>query len=193
MKSRVLQITWLLALLLALCLAENLWIDAWIRTKFAGLPALVPEPLTALWFVVFGLGGIICVVLIVCAVLVSRHRHISLPGKVSTGLLVIVSCVLWGLWFSATSGATSAAAQQRKHSVTLNWNAGTTPVAGYNVYRSLVRGRDYVKINATLIRDGLTYKDETVESGKTYYYVTRAVDAKGRESADSGEVAASVP
>ena len=30
-KSRVLLITWLLAFVLALYLAENLWVDAWIR------------------------------------------------------------------------------------------------------------------------------------------------------------------
>jgi fibronectin type 3 domain-containing protein len=66
-------------------------------------------------------------------------------------------------------------------------------VAGYNVYRSTVKGRDYVKINATLVRNRLSYKDEEVDSGKTYYYVTRSVDAKGKESSDSPEVVVTVP
>jgi fibronectin type 3 domain-containing protein len=66
-------------------------------------------------------------------------------------------------------------------------------VAGYNVYRSTVKGRDYVRINATLVKDGLSYKDEEVDSGKTYYYVTRSVDAMGKESSDSEEVVVAVP
>jgi fibronectin type 3 domain-containing protein len=56
-----------------------------------------------------------------------------------------------------------------------------------------VKGRDYVKINVTLVTGQTSYKDETVESGTTYYYMTRAVDAKGRESLDSAEVVVRVP
>ncbi len=195
-KSRTFLITWLLALGSAVYLVENLWVEAWLRAKLDSLPSLVPEALTPWWFVVFGVGGIVCVVLIVCQVLVSRHRRISLPAKVFTGFAVIVACVLWAVWFTATSGATSAAAAgagPHKHAVTLTWNASTSAVAGYNVYRSTVKGRDYVKINAALVRDRLSYKDEEVDSGKTYYYVTRSVDAKGKESGDSAEVVVTVP
>ena len=195
MKSRVLLITWLLAFLLASYLVENLWLDGWLRARFPSLPTLVPESLTPLWFVLFSLGGIVCVVLIVCQVLVSRHRRILMWQKVCTGIVVVAVCLLWGTWFSATNGTTSAAggAGQNKHSVTLTWKASTSPVSGYNVYRSTVKGREYVKINAALVRDGLSYRDEAVESGKTYYYVTRAVDAEGNESKDSTEVVAKVP
>jgi hypothetical protein len=144
----------------------------------------------------FAVGGVVCVVLVVCLVLVSRHQRISLRDKVSTAVAVVGTCVLWGVWFSGTSGATPSVltgAGQQKHSVMLSWNASTSPVVGYNVYRSTVRGRDYVKMNAVVVTDRLSYKDETVESGKTYYYVTRSVDAKGKESADSVEVVATVP
>jgi hypothetical protein len=193
-KSRVLLITWALALLLALYLVENLWVDRWIQARFAGLPSLVPEALTPAWFVMFGLGGIACVVMVVCLVLVARHGRISLRGKVCTGIAVVGACVLWGVWFSATNGTTpAAAAGQHKHSVTLTWNASTSTVAGYNVYRSTVKGRDYVKINAALVTGQTSYKDETVQSGTTYYYVTRAVDAKGKESLDSADVVVKVP
>ena len=193
-KSRVLLITWALALLLALYLVENLWIDRWIQAKFAGLPSLVPEALTPLWFVMFGLGGIVCVVMVVCLVLVARHGRISVQGKVFTGIAVLGACVLWGVWFSATNGTTPvAAAGQHKHSVTLTWKPSTSTVAGYNVYRSTVKGQDYVEINAALVTGQTSYKDETVESGTTYYYVTRAVDAKGTESADSNVITAVVP
>jgi hypothetical protein len=192
-KSRTFLITWLLAVGSGVYLIENLWVDAWLRTKFDRLPSLVPEALTPWWFVVFGVGGIVCVVLIVGQVLVSQHRRISLPAKVSTGIAVIAACVLWGVWFTATSGARSAATRTHQHVVTLTWNASTSAVAGYNIYRSTVKGRDYVKINATLVKDGLGYKDEEVDSGKTYYYVTRSVDAKGKESSDSAEVVVTVP
>ena len=192
-KSRVLLITWLLAFGLALYLVENLWVDRWIQARFAGLPSLVPEALTPAWFVMFGLGGIACVVLVVCLVLVARHGRISLRGKVVTGIAVVGACVLWGVWFRTTNGTTpAAAAGQHKHSVTLNWKASTSTVAGYNVYRSTVKGRDYAKINLALVA-GTSYKDETVQSGTTYYYVTRAVDAKGNESVDSNVTTVVVP
>jgi hypothetical protein len=195
-KSRVFLITWLLALGLALWLVENLWVDAWLRAKFGSFPSLLPEALTPLWFFVFALGGIVCVVLVVCLVLVSRHRRISVPGKVCTAIAVVGACALWGAWFSATSEATSAVsagAGQHKHLVTLSWNQSTSPVVGYNVYRSTVPVRDYVKINPALVQGKTSYKDETVESGKTYSYVTRSVDAKGKESGDSVEVVVTVP
>jgi hypothetical protein len=196
-KSRVLLITWLLALGLALYLVENLWVDRWIRARFVGLPSLVPEALTPAWFVMFGLGGIVCVVLVVCLVLVARHGRVSVRVKVCTGIAVVGACVLWGVWFRATNGTThgatsAAAAGQHKHSVTLNWKASTSPVVGYNVYRSTVKGRDYARINLALVT-GTSYKDETVESRTTYYYMARAVDAKGNESLNSAEVVARVP
>jgi hypothetical protein len=195
-KSRVLLITWALASLLALYLAENLWVDRWIRARFARLPTLVPEALTPLWFVMFGLGGIVCVVLVVCLVLVARHGRISLRGKVVTGIGVIGACALWGIWFSATSGPTpavSAGARPHKHSVTLTWDASTSPVIGYDIYRRTKNGRGYEKINPALVMGQTSYKDETVLSGMTYYYMARAVDSKGRESFDSAEVVVTVP
>ena len=80
-KSRTFLITWLLAVGSGVYLIENLWVDAWLRAKFDRWPSLVPEALTTWWFVVFGVGGVVCVVLIVCQVLVSQHRRISVPNK----------------------------------------------------------------------------------------------------------------
>jgi hypothetical protein len=145
-KSRVVLITSLLASGLALGLVENLWVDAWLKAKFSDLPALVPEALTPWWFVMFAAGGIVCLVLVVCLVPVGRHRRNSLREKLCTAVAAAGLCVVWGMWFTATNGATptvSAGAGQNKHSVTLTWNASTSPVEGYNVYRSTVPGRDY--------------------------------------------------
>jgi len=84
------------------------------------------------------------------------------------------------------------ATAQQGHSVALAWNASSSTVSGYNVYRSTVSGSSYARINSTLL-SGLTYTDGTVQSAKTYYYVTTAVDASGAESTPSNEVQAVIP
>jgi len=79
-----------------------------------------------------------------------------------------------------------------QHSAALTWNASTSTVAGYNVYRSRVSGGPYAKINSSLIA-ALNYTDSTVQSGTTYYYVTTAVDSSGNESVFSNQVSATIP
>jgi fibronectin type 3 domain-containing protein len=79
-----------------------------------------------------------------------------------------------------------------QHSVVLTWNASTSTVSGYNVYRSTVSGTGYTKINPSLVAV-LNYTDLTVQSATTYFYVTTAVDSTGSESAYSNEVSAPIP
>jgi fibronectin type 3 domain-containing protein len=79
------------------------------------------------------------------------------------------------------------------HSVVLSWNASTTTVAGYSVYRSTLSGGPYTRINSSLVAAALKYTDSTVQSGTTYFYVTTAVDSSGSESLHSNEVSAAVP
>jgi fibronectin type 3 domain-containing protein len=79
-----------------------------------------------------------------------------------------------------------------QHSVALTWNASTSTVAGYNVYRSTVSGSSYALINSSLVAV-LNYTDSTVQNGTTYYYVTTAVDSSGNESTFSNEVSAPIP
>jgi len=71
--------------------------------------------------------------------------------------------------------------------VTLTWNASKSAVKGYNVYRGSSSGGPYTRINSSLV-PGLSYQDQDVRSETTYYYVTRAVDANDRESANSSEI-----
>ena len=80
------------------------------------------------------------------------------------------------------------------HTVALSWNASTSTVSGYNVYRSTLSGAQYAKLNSLLVA-GLAFTDTTVVSGSgiTYYYVTTAVDSSGGESIPSNEVPAKVP
>jgi hypothetical protein len=79
-----------------------------------------------------------------------------------------------------------------QHSVALTWNASTSTVSGYNVYRSTVGGGPYTKINPSLVAV-LNYTDLTVQSGTTYFYVTTAVDSSSNESTYSNEVSAAIP
>ncbi len=82
--------------------------------------------------------------------------------------------------------------QTVSHSVTLTWTASTSTVSGYNVYRSIVSGGPYTKLNSTLVA-ATTYTDTSVQSGQTYFFVATAVDSSGVESADSTEVSATIP
>lgn len=79
-----------------------------------------------------------------------------------------------------------------QRSVALAWDASTSSVAGYNVYRTTTSGSAYVKINSALL-GGLTFDDQTVQSATTYYYVVTAVDSSGDESTYSNQVAAAIP
>lgn len=78
------------------------------------------------------------------------------------------------------------------HSVALTWNASTSTVVGYNVYRGTTSGGPYTKLNSSPV-GALTFTDTTVQNGTTYYYVTTAVDSSGYESVYSNEVAVSIP
>lgn len=78
------------------------------------------------------------------------------------------------------------------HSVGLTWDASTSTVSGYNVYRSTTSGSGYVKVNASLV-GSLNYSDTSVQNSTTYYYVTTAVDSSGNESVYSNEAQAIIP
>ncbi len=78
------------------------------------------------------------------------------------------------------------------HSVDLMWDASTSSVIGYNVYRSTTSGGPYTKLNSTVVA-GTTYTDSSVEAGQTYFYVTKSVDASNTESVPSNEATAVIP
>jgi hypothetical protein len=84
------------------------------------------------------------------------------------------------------------ATTQQAHSVALSWDASTSTVSGYNVYRSTLSGTGYSKINSSVI-PALAYTDSTVQNGITYYYVSTAVDSSGNESVYSNETQAIIP
>jgi fibronectin type 3 domain-containing protein len=79
------------------------------------------------------------------------------------------------------------------YSVVLSWGASaSSPISGYNIYRSTVNGSGYTKLNSSLL-SGLTYTDTTVVAGQTYYYVSTAVDSSGDESSFSNQIQEIIP
>jgi hypothetical protein len=89
----------------------------------------------------------------------------------------------------------SGTAGNASHQVTLTWDApssSTDPVAGYNVYRAAAGSSAYTLLNSS-VDTQTTYVDTNVQSGSTYDYVVKSVDASGVESTASNEAAATIP
>ena len=76
--------------------------------------------------------------------------------------------------------------------VTLNWNADSSTVSGYDVWRSTVSGNSYAQMNSSPV-GGTNYTDTTVQSGQTYYYVVTAVGSGGTQSGYSNQAPIAVP
>jgi hypothetical protein len=91
-----------------------------------------------------------------------------------------------GVNFSASQSSSSS------YSVGLNWTASVSTVTGYNVYRGATNGGPYTKLNSSLITS-LSYTDNTVSSGSTYYYVSTSVNFAGVESGYSNQATAVIP
>ena len=190
--ARIATFIWILALIPILFSAENIWIDSFIRHRLHRLPSLVPEALTGTWFLVFSLLLISCLLLVFCQILLIRSSA-PVRTKLNTAIVVLLLLLLVTKWCWTTTGHTGLPMRfsHRKHSVLLTWKASSSPVAGYNVYRSPTCGANYRRINDVLVK-GLSYTD-VVEGGAAYCYVTRAVDSSGHESLDSNEISVVVP
>jgi hypothetical protein len=195
-RSRITLIAWSLASsLLFLFTVENIWIDPWLRHKSDKIPSMVPEALSGSWFLALMVGGIALVLLAMCQILLIQDRSLSVWMRVGTGIAVLVVLLLSAQWVRRTSGWPSAIRPQSRgttHTVTLKWRPSGSQVVGYNVYRSMTPRANYVRINSAPVQ-GTTFTDNTVTSGLTYYYVTRAVDALGHESINSNEAPAAIP
>jgi hypothetical protein len=82
--------------------------------------------------------------------------------------------------------------QPVQHSVALNWNASTSTVSGYFVYRGTVTGGPYSQLNSS-VDPSTSYTDSTVQGGQTYYYVVSSVNSSNVQSPYSNEVSVTVP
>ena len=82
--------------------------------------------------------------------------------------------------------------QSVSHDVALSWNASTSPVIGYHVYRGQVSGGPYTKLTSTPVAS-TSDVDNTVQSGSTYFYTVTSIDANNIESGFSNETSAIIP
>ncbi len=102
------------------------------------------------------------------------------------------------LWLALSAGAQQTDTKDLELTVSpqaivdLFWNASSSTVIGYNAYRGDQDGGPYGRLNAAVI-PVLTYIDDTVERGKTYYYVVTAVRANSVESPYSNQATAVIP
>src|SRR6266700_4847119 len=194
-NSRIARIAWGLAAALCCFMAENIWIDPWLKNKSHRMLSLVPPAQSGAWFLAFTIGGIALALAVFCEILLIRDRSLPVQTKVATGIALVVVLLLGVEWCRVTNGLPGMLRLEtlrRKHTVTLTWKASTSKVAGYDVYRSATRGGDYERINNSLVQE-LTYTDTSVDGGVTYYYVVRAVDDRGNRSANSNETFARIP
>ena len=77
------------------------------------------------------------------------------------------------------------------HTVKLTWKASSSQVVVTTCIG--VRRPNSITLRLILRRFRNSFTDVTVESGLTYYYVARAVDARGYESTNSNEASATIP
>jgi hypothetical protein len=90
------------------------------------------------------------------------------------------------------SGSSPSSSPDSAHSVALNWNASSSSVIGYYVYRGSKPSGPYSKLNGSP-NSSTSYSDSSVSDGQVYYYVVTAVNSNHIESADSNQVSATIP
>jgi fibronectin type 3 domain-containing protein len=86
----------------------------------------------------------------------------------------------------------SAPTAGKPHSTTLTWNASTSKVSGYHVYRATDPDKQPGFLAVTPA-DVTQYVDKSVEPGRTYYYSVKAVGLDGAESVFSEKISATIP
>ena len=96
------------------------------------------------------------------------------------------------LALAGCDGKTSAPAAGKPHSATVKWDASTSKVSGYNVYRATDPNRQ-PGLLAVLPADVTQYADKSVQPGRTYYYSVKAVGLDGTESDSSEKISATIP
>jgi Cep192 domain 4/Immunoglobulin domain len=92
----------------------------------------------------------------------------------------------------ASIGLSGSGVASSSHSVTLSWTDGASGITGYHAYSSKVSGGPFIRMTSTELTNP-TYRDSSVQSGQTYYYVVTALNSSNQESAYSSEVTAVVP
>lgn len=181
--------------LVVLFTIENIWIDARLKHRLPWMPSFVPAAQSGTWFLVFALGLLVLAMVAVSLIVLLRDNNAPLWSKLGLAAALGFALLFGAQWTLVTNGRPGLRhllAARRGHTVILNWHASRSPVVGYNLYRRTAANGPLTKINAQPI-SALTYTDTAVKSGLTYYYVARAVDARGVESEDSNQFAVTIP
>jgi hypothetical protein len=92
----------------------------------------------------------------------------------------------------ATVSLSGSGVQQVPHRALLTWSPSTSSVVGYQVYTSNVAGGPYTKLTTSALATP-SYADNSVQSGKTYFYVVTSVNSDSVESVYSNQVSALIP
>jgi hypothetical protein len=93
---------------------------------------------------------------------------------------------------TAIESVSGTGVSRKTYTVALRWDASTSKVSGYNIYRAETSRGRYSKLNSRLDED-TDYVDRTVSANRSYYYVTRAVNSRGQESRYSNQVRVEIP
>lgn len=110
-------------------------------------------------------------------------------GGAASGKIVFNSSAQNTPAVANVSGTGGSSSQRR---VVLQWKSSTSSVSGYNIYRSTISGGPYSRINAS-VNASTSFVDDSVQRGRTYFYVIKAVNSKGWQSRYSNQVKATVP
>jgi hypothetical protein len=78
------------------------------------------------------------------------------------------------------------------HSATLAWDASTSVVVGYNIYRTPASYESWAKVNHSPVFT-TSYTDWDVQSGGSYLFTVTAVSATNVEGAFSNATLATIP
>jgi hypothetical protein len=195
-QSPVARMAWVLSGLVCAFTFENAWLDPRLARRFPHrFPSFVPEAMGGTWLLVLMFLAIAVILSVVCMIFLLRDARMAMWKKTLTGFVVLAAVLLTAKWVKATGGSEVSGliqSTQAVHSVTLRWNASPTRGARYNVYRGTRAGSHPDKLTPNPV-DSLTFTDSNVVSGTIYFYVTRAVDPGGKESADSNETVAKIP
>jgi hypothetical protein len=91
--------------------------------------------------------------------------------------------------------ALSGTGTAQAYEVDLSWTAPSSssdPVTGYNIYRAPTGTTSYQLLNPSQ-NSPTTYADASVQSGQTYDYIVKSVDAANMESSPSNTTTVSIP
>jgi hypothetical protein len=124
------------------------------------------------------------------------------PAEALTKAGTLTSAPPDALLTCPTLGSSRAPATLRvigRHKVVLSWRASGpadsnhAAAVGYCVYRSTKHKDTSPELVNSTPLPGTTCTDDLVENGKRYYYVVRAISAKGVTSIISNEASAPIP